>query len=50
MCAAQITRVCGEEVLYIGWKSYGIAWQLVPVGSYLIWAKPLAALAVIEPD
>src|ERR1700730_12175541 len=35
--AAQITRVCSDEVLYIGWKSYGIAVQLVPgFGSYWI--------------
>src|SRR6266700_6072715 len=29
-CAAQITRVFSEDVLYIGWKLYGIAVQLVP--------------------
>src|ERR1700693_6313267 len=34
----------------MGWKSYGTPVQLVPVGSYLICAKPLAALAVIDPD
>src|SRR5580700_3792764 len=44
-----MTRVCSEEVLYIGWKLYGRAVQLVPVGSYLTWAKPLAAPAVIVP-
>ena len=27
-----------------------MALQLVPVGSYWIWANPLAGLAVIEPD
>src|ERR1700731_3426731 len=28
--AAQITRVRSDDVLYMGWKSYGIALQLVP--------------------
>jgi hypothetical protein len=28
----------------------GTALQLVPVGSYWVWAKPFAALAVIDPD
>ena len=45
-----MTRVCSEEVEYIGWKSYGWLTQLVPVGSYLTWPKPLAALAVMDPD
>src|SRR5215472_13328874 len=44
-----MTRVCGEEVEYIGWKLYGISAQDVPVGAYLIWPNPLAADAVIEP-
>ena len=39
----------GDEVEYIGWKSYGMLVQLVPVGANLTWPKPLAALAVIEP-
>jgi hypothetical protein len=34
----------------MGWKAYGIASQLVPVGSYLICANPLLGLAVIDPD
>src|SRR6516164_3823631 len=45
-----MTRVCSEEVEYIGWKSYGMLTQLVPVGSYCTWPKPLAALAVMDPD
>ena len=49
MCAAQMTRVCSEEVEYIGWKSYGMLTQLVPVGSYCTWPNPLAALAVMDP-
>src|SRR2546428_7864602 len=49
-CAAQMTRVCSDDVLYIGWKSYGMLLQLVPVGSYWTWPNPLAALAVIEPN
>src|SRR6516225_4508067 len=44
-----MTRVSGEEVEYIGWKSYGRLTQLVPVGSYCTWPKPLSALAVIDP-
>src|SRR5215467_4134405 len=44
-----MTRVCSEEVEYIGWKSYGWLTQLVPVGSYWTWPKPLAALAVMDP-
>src|SRR5262249_17431433 len=50
VCAAQITRVCGEEVEYIGWKSYGVLTQLVlGAGAYWTWPKPLAALAVMDP-
>src|SRR5690242_12481621 len=45
-----MTRVSGVEVEYIGWKAYGIAVQSVPVGANRIWAKPLAGLAVIDPD
>jgi len=37
------------EVLYIGWKSYGIFWQVVPLGSKLHLPKVLAALAVMNP-
>src|SRR2546421_7941660 len=44
-----MTRVCGEEVEYIGWKLYGRLTQLVPVGSYWTWPNPLAALAVMDP-
>src|SRR5579859_4770474 len=44
-----MTRVCSEEVEYIGWKSYGMLTQLVPVGSYCTWPNPLAALAVMDP-
>ena len=49
MCAAQMTRVCSDEVEYIGWKLYGMLTQLVPVGSYWTWPNPLAALAVMDP-
>src|SRR5712692_379077 len=44
-----MTRVCSDEVEYIGWKLYGRLTQLVPVGSYWTWPNPLAALAVMEP-
>src|SRR5260370_35450117 len=44
-----MTRVCSDEVEYIGWKLYGILVQLVPVGSNLTWPNPLAALAVMDP-
>src|SRR5215475_6411703 len=44
-----MTRVCSDEVEYIGWKSYGMLTQLVPVGSYLTWPNPLAVLAVMDP-
>src|SRR5215469_6928354 len=33
----------------MGWKSYGISVQLVPVGANWIWPNPLAAEAVIVP-
>src|ERR671936_153475 len=45
-----MTRVFSDEVLYIGWNAYGIALQLVPVGSYWICANPFEGLAVIDPD
>src|SRR5215469_16857726 len=48
--AAQVTRVFVVDVLYIGWKSYGMALQDVPFGSNPTCAKPLALLAVIVPD
>src|SRR5215469_5596468 len=41
--------VCSDEVEYIGWKSYGMLLQLVPVGANWTWPNPLAALAVIDP-
>src|SRR6266568_5165920 len=44
-----MTRVCSDDVEYIGWKLYGMLAQLVPVGSYWTWPNPLAALAVIDP-
>src|SRR5258708_1944399 len=44
-----MTRVCSDEVEYIGWKLYGMLVQLVPVGSYWTWPNPLAALAVMDP-
>src|SRR6266566_5696966 len=44
-----MTRVCSDEVLYIGWKSYGMLLQPVPVGAYCTWPNELAALAVMEP-
>src|SRR5215471_19611652 len=49
VCAAQMVRVCSDEVEYIGWKSYGISLQLVPVGANWTWPNPLAALAVMDP-
>src|SRR5438105_9446448 len=49
VCAAQMTRVCSDEVEYIGWKLYGRLTQLVPVGAYWTWPNPLAALAVMDP-
>src|SRR5260370_4292353 len=49
VCAAQMVRVCSDEVEYIGWKSYGMLLQLVPVGSNWTWPNPLAALAVMDP-
>src|SRR5215469_12161616 len=48
-CAVQGTRVSGEEVLYIGWKSYGVTVQDVPVGANWIWPKLFAAEAVMKP-
>src|SRR5579859_1511704 len=48
-CAAQVTRVFVDDVLYIGWKLYGMAWQDVPLGSNFTCANPLALLAVIDP-
>ena len=47
--AAQVTRVCVADVLYMGWKLYGMAVHDVPLGSNLTCANPLALLAVIEP-
>src|SRR6516162_7518293 len=44
-----MTRVCSDEVEYIGWKSYGMFMQLLPVGANRTWPNPLAALAVIDP-
>src|SRR5216683_120440 len=44
-----MTRVCSEEVEYIGWKLYGRLTQPVPVGAYWTWPNPLAALAVMDP-
>src|SRR5713101_7675853 len=44
-----MTRVCSEEVEYIGWKLYGMLTQLVPVGAYWTWPNPLAAPAVMDP-
>src|SRR5262245_64354436 len=43
-------RVLGLDVLYIGWKSYGMLVHDLPVGANATSPKPLAALAVIEPD
>src|SRR5215469_5575233 len=48
--AAQVTRVLVLDVLYMGWKLVGMAVQDVPLGSNLTSAKPLALLAVIDPD
>src|SRR3954470_4627474 len=45
-----MTRVFSDDVLYMGWNAYGSAVQLVPVGSNLTCAKPLAGLAVIDPN
>src|SRR5882757_10933864 len=40
VCAAQMTRVCSDDVEYIGWKLYGMLTQLLPAGSYLTWPNP----------
>ena len=48
-CTAQVTRVFVDDVLYIGWKLYGMALQDVPLGSNPTCAKPLALLAVMDP-
>src|SRR5215468_12377246 len=48
--AVQVTRVLVVDVLYIGWKLYGMALQDEPFGSNPTWAKPLALLATIDPD
>ncbi len=50
LCAAQGKRVCSLEVAYMGLKAYGSLLHFVVAGSNLICAKPLAMLAVIEPD
>ena len=43
--------ICGALVLYIGWKSYGFSVHAVAgAGLNAICPKPLAALAVMEPD
>ena len=44
-----MTRVFVVDVLYIGWKLYGMAVQDVPLGSYFTCANPLALLAVMNP-
>ena len=41
--------MCSLEVAYIGRNVYGDWMHVVEVGSKRIWAKPFAALAVIEP-
>src|SRR5215831_12497480 len=48
-CADQVTRVFVDDVLYIGWKLYGIGWHVVPLGSHFTMANPLDLLAVIDP-
>src|SRR6267142_1736331 len=48
--AAHGTRVCSLDVEYIGWNAYGVCVQVAAVGSKLTWAKPLATLAVIDPE
>jgi hypothetical protein len=42
--------VSSLDVEYIGWKSHGVSVQVDAAGSKLTALKPLAALAVIEPD
>src|SRR5215472_5345942 len=49
-CAAHGTRVCSLDVEYMGWKLYGRLVHVVAAGSKMTCWKPLAALAVIEPD
>jgi hypothetical protein len=41
--------VCSLAVAYIGRKVYGNWWHVAEAGSNMIWAKPFASLAVIEP-
>src|SRR5438552_2187155 len=48
-CAAQVTRVFGDDVLYMGWKLYGMFLQDVPLGSNLTCPNPFALLAVMDP-
>jgi hypothetical protein len=48
--AAHVTLVCVVDVLYIGWKLYGMAVQPDPLGSNFTCANPFAALAVMDPD
>src|SRR5215467_240848 len=48
--AAQVTRVFVVDVLYMGWKLYGMLMQDDPLGSNFTCPKPLALLAVIDPD
>ena len=39
------------EVAYIGWKLYGMFLHWVDgLGANFTWPKPLAALAVIDPE
>src|SRR5437879_12577657 len=48
-CAAHCTLVASEDVLYMGWKSYGMLVQAVPVGANWTMPKLLAALATMNP-
>src|SRR5258708_37220495 len=48
--AAHGTRVCSPAVVYIGWKAEGSTLHVLAFGANTTCPKPLAMLAVIEPD
>src|SRR6516162_1901335 len=48
-CEAQVTRVFVDDVRYIGWKLYGMAWHDVALGAHFTMANPLDLLAVMDP-
>jgi hypothetical protein len=49
VCAVHGIRVAKLEVEYIGRKAYGATLQVVEVGWYSTWPKPLAGPAVHRP-